>query len=162
MKPAWIGQALKKRPCWEGQTRLILSVFCMLSFQASLKRKPKKGLCFKTDNFFRPWIKKPPTCITWTQIKISGISEKQRNWAFLSIFSKRNIFLHFKTTIAFFDFILQFWRSATLLTQTCYLLFQVALCNQPTVVLRHWKWHRTRTFKPYCIPLWTIGFSNVT
>ena len=79
----------------------------------------------------------------------------------MSIFSKRNIFLRFKTTI-FFDFIFQFWRSATLFTRTLYLVFQVALSNSPTVVLRQWKRYRKRTLKPYFTPLWTIGFSTVT
>ena len=62
-----------------------------------------------------------------------------------------------------FDVILQFWRRAILLSLlTLCLFFQVALCNQPTIVLRHWKWYRTRTFKPYSTPLWTIAFSTVT
>ena len=57
------------------------------------------------------------------------------------------------------NLILQFWRNAALLNQTLYLLLQAALCNQPTVNLRHWKRYRRGTFKPYCTPLWTIGFS---
>ena len=40
VKPAWIGHTLKRRPEWERQTRLIPSVFYMLSFYAFLKRKP--------------------------------------------------------------------------------------------------------------------------
>ena len=79
----------------------------------------------------------------------------------MSIFSKRNIFLHLKTTIIFFDFILRFWRSAILLSWTLYLSSQVALYNQPTVVLHHWKWYWTGTFKLYSTPLWTISFSSV-
>ena len=59
-----------------------------------------------------------------------------------------------------FDFILQFWRSAILLSQTLYLFLHVALWNQPTVVLRHWKWYRKKTFKPYSTTLWTIAFST--
>ena len=78
----------------------------------------------------------------------------------MSIFSKRNVFLRFKTTTFFFDFILQFWRSAT--ARTLYLVFQVALSNSPAVVLRQWKRYRTRTLKPYFTPIWTIGFSTVT
>ena len=35
------------------------------------------------------------------------------------ILTKRNILLHFKTTIIFFDFILQFWRSAIFWVELC-------------------------------------------
>ena len=37
VKPAQIGHALKRRPRWEGQTRLISSVFYMLAFHAFIK-----------------------------------------------------------------------------------------------------------------------------
>ena len=37
---------------------------------------------------------------------------------------------------------MQFWSSATLLIRVLYLLFQVAVCNQLTIVLRHWKRYR--------------------
>ena len=77
-------------------------------------------------------------------------------------FPKKKHLLHFETTMILFDFILHFWRSKILLSQTLFLFFQVALCNQPTIVLRHWKRYRTGTFKPYSTPLWTIGFSTVT
>ena len=77
-------------------------------------------------------------------------------------FLKMKHFLHFKTGMILFDFILQFWRSTILLCGTLYLFLHVALCNQPTVVLRHWKWYWKRTFKPYSTPLWTIAFSAVT
>ena len=39
-KPEKIGHALKRRPCWEGLTCLIPSVFCMLPFYVFLKPKP--------------------------------------------------------------------------------------------------------------------------
>ena len=39
VKPAWIGHALKRRPCWEGQTRLIPSVYYLLPFHASWTQK---------------------------------------------------------------------------------------------------------------------------
>ena len=61
-----------------------------------------------------------------------------------------------------FDFILQFWRNTILLSRPLLLFLQVALCNQPTVVSRHWKWYRTKNFKPYSTPLWTIAFSTMT
>ena len=46
--------------------------------------------------------------------------------------------------------------------ELCIFFLHVALSNQPTVVLRHWKWYWKRTFKPYSTPLWTIAFSTVT
>ena len=157
VKPAWIGHALKRRPYWEGQTRLIPSLFYMLSFHAFLKRKTVKRTLLQTDNIFSPQLKKTP-CLTRTQKFQEFPRNRELNWTFLSIFAKRNIFLHFKTT--FFNFNLQFWRSATLLTRTRYVVFQVALCNQPTIAFSPLK--AILTFKPYCTPLWTIGFSTVT
>ena len=156
VEPAWIGHALKRRPYWVGQTRLIPSLFYMLSFHAFLKQKSVKRTLLQTDKIFSPQLK---NTLPYADTKISGISEKQRiNLDILSIFAKRNIFLQFKTT--FFNFNLQFWRSATLLTQTRYILYQVALCDQPTIVFAPLK--AILTFKPYCIPLWTIAFSTVT
>ena len=52
-------------------------------------------------------------------------------------FLKKKHFLHFKTGMFLFDFILQFWRGTILLSQTLYLFLHVALSNQPTAVLRH-------------------------
>ena len=60
VKPAWIGHALKRRPYWEGQTRLIPSVFYMLSFHAFLKWKTVKRTLLQTDSIFSPHIKKQP------------------------------------------------------------------------------------------------------
>ena len=159
IKPAWIGHALKRRPCWKGQTRLIPSVFYMLSFHAFLKWKTVKRTLLETDNIFSPQIKKGP-CLKRTQIKILGISEKQRIKLDIFVnFLKKKHFFTLQNNI-FFYFNLQFWRSATLLTRTRYLLFQVALCNQPTIVFAPLK--AISIFKLYCIPLWTIGFSTVT
>ena len=96
-----------------------------------------KRTLLRTDNFFSPQIKKPPA-LCRHKIKNWGISDKEKINVHFSQFSLKETFvLHFKTTIIFFDFIFQFWRSATRLTRTLYLLFQVAPCNQPTVVLRH-------------------------
>ena len=39
VKPAWIGHALKWRPCWEGQIRLIPSVYYLLPFHAPWTQK---------------------------------------------------------------------------------------------------------------------------
>ena len=74
----------------------------------------------------------------------------------MSIFSKSNIFLHFKTT----NFFIPICSFETFLTRFRYLLFQVALCNQPTIVFAPLK--AISTFKPYCAALWNIGFSTVT
>ena len=158
MKSAWIGHALKRRPYWEGQARLIPSMFHMISFHAFLKQKTVKRTLLQTDNIFSPHIKKYPAD---ADAKISGISEKKRiKFDILNCLSKRNIFLHFKITFFFLNFNLQLWRSATLFTQTLCLLFQVALSNQRTIVFAPLK--AISTLKPYCTPLWTIGFSNVT
>ena len=128
---------------------MIRSEFYILPFHAFLIGKPKKGRCFRRTTFFSPQIKK--TCLTRPQTKILGISVRQRNKLdFLSIFSKRHIFLHFKTTIFFCDFILQFWVSPILLSRALCLFFQVAIYNRPT-----------GTFKPYSTPLWTIGFRRI-
>ena len=123
--------------------------FLYTSFLCISKAKTVKGTLLQTDNFFQS-SDKNTACLMRTQIKKLGISEKQRiKLDILSIFSKINIFLDFKTTIISFDFILQFWRSAILSSRTLYLFFQVALGYQPTVVLRHWKRYWTGTFKPY-------------
>ena len=102
VKPAWIGHALKRRPYWEGQTRLIPSFFYMLSFHAFLKRKTVKRTLLQTDNIFSPQLKSP--CLTRTQKFQEFPRNRELNWTFLSIFSKRNIFLHFKTTFFLFQF----------------------------------------------------------
>ena len=148
VKPAWIGHALKRRPYWEGQTRLIPSVFYMLSFHAFLKQKTVKRTLLQTDNILSPQMK---STLPYADAKISGISEKEKIkfdiFDILNCLSKRNMFFKFKTTF-FLNFNLQFWRIATLLTRTLYLLFQVALCNQRTIVFAPLK--AISTFKRYC------------
>ena len=147
-KPAWIGHTLKWRPCWEGQTRLIPSVFYILSFHAFLKWKTAKRALLQTDNIFSPQIKKHTAFLTRTQVKVLGISEEQKIKLDIFVnFLKKKHFFTLQNNI-FFYFNLQFWRSATLLTRTRYLLFQVALCNQPTIVFAPLK--AISTFKPYC------------
>ena len=66
----------------------------MLPFQASLKPKPWREHFFRRTTFFSPQIKKSPDLHR----------QRELNWAFLSIFSKRNIFLHFQTIFFFFFF----------------------------------------------------------
>ena len=113
------------------------------------KAETVKRTLLQTGNFFNPQIKKPHALCG--HIKILGILDKERINVHFCQFSQKEIFLlHFKETIIFSDFILQFWRSATLLTRALYLLFQFALCNQLIVVLCHWKRYQPGTFKPNC------------
>ena len=103
VKPAWIGHALKRRPYWEGQTRLIPSLFYMLSFHAFLKWKTVKRTLLQTDNILSHQLKKTPW-LKRTQNFQEFPRNRELNWTFLSIFSKRNIFLHFKATFFLFQF----------------------------------------------------------
>ena len=103
VKPAWIGHALKRRAYWEGQTRLIPSLFYMLSFHAFLKRKTVKRTLLQTDNIFSPQLKKTP-CLTRTQKFQEFPRNRELNWTFLSIFSKRKIFFTLQSSIFLFQF----------------------------------------------------------
>ena len=80
----------------------------------------------------------------------------------MSFFSKKKIIFYTLKQQYFFSFILQFWRSVILLSRTLYLFSQVALCNQTTVVLDHWKRYWTGIYQLYSTLLWIIGFSTVT
>ena len=102
VKPAWIGHALKRRPCWEGQTRLIPSVFYMLSYHVFLNRKTVKRTLLQTDNIVSSQIKKHP--YTNTNKNFRNFRETELNSTFLSIFSKRNIFCTLKQQYFFFSF----------------------------------------------------------
>ena len=63
-----------------------------------------KRTVLQTDNFFQSSDKKP-TCLTRTQRKILGIPRnRELNWTFLSIFSKRNIFYTSKQHFFLFQF----------------------------------------------------------
>ena len=65
-----------------------------------------KRTLLQTDNFFSPQIK--ATYLTRTQIKILGISEKQRTKLDIFVnFLKKKLFLHFKTITIFFW--ISFW-----------------------------------------------------
>ena len=166
VKPAWIGHALKRTPYWEGQTRLIPSLFYMLSFHAFLKRKTVKRTLLQTDNIFSPQLKK--NILTYADTKIARISEKQRIKLdiFVNFLKKKHFFTLQSNN--FFYFNLKFWRSANLLTRTRYLLFQVSLCNELTIVFAPLK--AISIFKPYYTPcdllvsaLWlTLSFGEVS
>ena len=122
--------------------------------------KTEKRTLFQAGNFFQPSDKKDLPYAA-TNKNFRNFPRQEINWTFLSILSKRHIFLHFKITIFFCDFILQFWVSPILLSRTLCLFFHVAIYNRPTVALRHWQRYRTGTFKPYSTPLWTIGFRTI-
>ena len=135
--------------------------FLYASLSRISKAKSGKRTLLQTDSFSQSLDKKA-TCFTPKQMNILRISEKQRmKLDILVNFFKNIFFLQFKTTIMFFDSILQFWRRAILLSRNVYLFFQVALCNQSAIVLCHWKRYRTGTLKPYYTSLWIIGFSTV-
>ena len=87
----------------EGERRFIPSVFYMLSFHAFLKRKTVKRALLHMDNIFSPQLKKTPW-LTRTQKFQEFLRKRELNWTFLSIFSKRNIFLHFKAAFFLFQF----------------------------------------------------------
>ena len=83
---------------------------------ASLSRISKvetiKKTLLQTDNFLQSSYKKV-TCLTRTQIKVLGISEKQRINLdiFVNFLKKKRFFLHFKI-VFFFYFILQFLKKS--------------------------------------------------
>ena len=104
VKLAWIGHALKRIPYWERQTRLIPFFFYMPSFHTFVKRKIVKRTLLQADNTFSPQLKKTP-CLTRTQKFQEFPRNRELNCTFLSIFSKRNIFLHFKATF----FLISIW-----------------------------------------------------
>ena len=103
VKPAWISHALKRRPYWEEQTRLIPSVFYMLSFHPFLKQKNVKRTLLQTDNISSPLIKKQPA---WRGHKDFRNSRETENYLghFCQISQKEAFFLHFKRTFFFFWF----------------------------------------------------------
>ena len=87
---------------------------------ASLSRISKvetiKKTLLQTDNFLQSSYKKV-TCLTRTQIKVLGISEKQRINLdiFVNFLKKKRFFLHFKIVFFFISFC-SFWRKAILLS----------------------------------------------
>ena len=138
-----------------------LDLICFLyaSLSHISKAETVKRALLQTDNFFSVIRLKNNLLYPDTKKNFRN-SEKQRIKLNIFVnFLKKKHFFTLQSNI-FFNFNLKFWRSATLLTRTRYLLFQVALCNQPTIVFAPLK--AISTFKPYCTPLWTIGFSTVT
>ena len=115
------------------------------------------------NNFFQ-FSDKKATCLKWTEIKVSQIPRnRELNWIFLSVSSKRTIFLKtLRQQSFFFISFCSFKGVQYLFGRTLHLFFQVTLCNQPIVVLRHLKRYGTGTVKPYSTSPWTIGFSTVT
>ena len=99
---------LKRRLCWEGQTRLIPSVFYMLPFHAFIKpwrytakAKTVERTLLQKVNFFQSPDKR-------SHLPRS----RELNWTFLSIFSKRNFLYTFKHTIFLiysFEAVWYFW-----------------------------------------------------
>ena len=130
----------------------------MFSFHTFLKQKTVKRTLLHKDNIFSPQIKKHPALRRHKNFRNSG--ETENYIGHFCQFSQKETSFYTSKQHFFLDFNLQFWRNATLLTRTRYLLFQVALCNQLTIVFATLK--AISTFKPYCTPLWTIGFSTVT
>ena len=112
VKPAWIGHALKRKPYWEGQTRLISSVFYMLSFHAFLKQKTVKRTLLQTDNIFSPQIKKHPALRGHKNFRNSRETENYIGH-FCQFSQKETFFLHFKTfffiSICNFEGVQHFW-----------------------------------------------------
>ena len=115
------------------------------------------------NNFFQ-FSDKKATCLKWTEIKVLQIPRnRELNWIFLSVSSKRTIFLKtLRQQSFFFISFCSFKGVQYLFGRTLHLFFQVTLCNQPIVVLRHLKRYGTGTVKPYSTSPWTIGFSTVT
>ena len=142
----YMNRSCSKADTFLRRTDTFYSVCCLYAFLSCIS----KAETVKRITFFQSSDEKV-ICLTGTQLKLLGILDKERINVHFCQFSQKEIFLlHFKETIIFSDFILQFWRSATLLTRALYLLFQFALCSQLIVVLCHWKRYQPGTFKPNC------------
>ena len=90
-----------------------LVCFLYASLSHISKVETVKRTLLQTDNFFQSSDKKV-TCLTWTQIKVLGISKKQRinSDIFVNVLKKKTIyFLYFKAVI-FFDFIVRFLKES--------------------------------------------------
>ena len=86
--------------------------FLYASLSHISKVETVKRTLLQTDNFFQSSDIKF-TCLTRTQIKVLGISEKQRINLdiFVNFLKKKRFFLHFKI-VFFFYFILQFLKKS--------------------------------------------------
>ena len=100
------------------------------------KEKTVWGTLLQTNTFLQSSDKKS-TSPTLTQIKILGIYEKQKIKLdiFVNFVEKKKQFSRFQTNNDFFLFHFSSLKDCNILSQILYLLFQVALWNQPTVVL---------------------------
>ena len=112
-----------------GHVCFIYAFLSRISKAETVKRTP-----LQTNNFCLH-IKNSPALYQHKKKFQEFPRNRELNRIFLSNFSKRNAFLHFKTLIFFL--ISYFSLTATLLSRTLYLCFYAALYNQPTVALRH-------------------------
>ena len=92
--------------------------FCFIyaSLSHISKAETVKRALLQTDSFFHSSDKKV-TCLTRTEIKVLGISEKQRINLdiFVNFLKKKRFFLHFKIVFFFISFC-SFWRKAIFLS----------------------------------------------
>ena len=110
------------RSCSKAETWLrragTLDPVCFLyaSLSHISKAETVKRTLHQTDSFFHSSDKKV-TCLPRTQIKVLGISEKQRINLdiFVNFLKKKRFFLHFKIVFFFISFC-SFWRKAILLS----------------------------------------------
>ena len=134
---AWIGHALKRRPL--GETDTFDAVCFLFAFLSRISNAKNCKVDTASDGKRFQFSDKKATSL---QGHFKNFRNSEKPIIKLDIFFnflKRKHFLHFKTGMILFDFILQFWRSTILLSRTLYLFLHVALCNQPTVALRHWR-----------------------
>ena len=87
--------------------------FLYASLSRISKAETVKKTLLQTDNFFHPSDKKKMTCLTRTQIKVFGISEKRRiSFDIFVIFLKKKRFFYTLKQFFCFDFILQFLKES--------------------------------------------------
>ena len=138
VKPAWIGHALKRRPYWEGQTRLIPSVFYMLSFQEFLKQKTVKRTLLQTDNISSSHIKKYPALRGHKNFRNSRQTENYIGH-FINFLKKKHFFtlqnnkFFFLISICSFEGVQHFWLELAVFYSKL-----LSATNQQ-LFLRHWK-----------------------
>ena len=93
--------------------------FLYASLSHIFKMETVKRTLLQRDKFFQSSDKKV-TCLTWTQIKVLGISEKQRINLdiFVNVLKKTLFFLFFLyfKTVFFLILFCSFWRKAILLS----------------------------------------------
>ena len=98
-----------------------LVCFLYASLSHISKAETVKRTLVQRELFFSPQIKKATCLLPYKNFRNS---EKQiiKLEIFVNFLKKKH-FLHFKTGIILFDFILQFWRSTILLSRTLYLFY---------------------------------------